>query len=67
MGPTSEAPPRPALSVIAAGSRAGLGSFGARARDGVITTGKIVVLGIEASVAAVTDIAAWPGGQGASG
>ena len=58
MGPTSEAPPRPALSVIAAGSRAGLGSFGARARDGVITTGKIVVLGIEASVAAVTDIAA---------
>ncbi|MDE0776814.1 MAG: ABC transporter permease [Nocardioides sp.] len=58
MGPTSEAPPRPALSVIAAGSRASLGSFGARARDGVITTGKIVVLGIEASVAAVTDIAA---------
>lgn len=58
MGPTSEAPPRPALSVIAAGSRASLGSYGARARDGVITTGKIVVLGIEASVAAVTDIAA---------
>jgi phospholipid/cholesterol/gamma-HCH transport system permease protein len=44
--------------VIAAGSRAGLGSFGGRARDGVVTTGKIVVLGIEASVAAVSDIAA---------
>jgi phospholipid/cholesterol/gamma-HCH transport system permease protein len=58
MGPTSEASPRPALSVIAAGSRAGLGSFGGRARDGVVTTGKIVVLGIEASVAAVSDIAA---------
>lgn len=44
------------ISGITSGTRSTIGSFSGRAHDGVVTTGKIVVLGVEASTAAVTDI-----------
>lgn len=47
-----------AFSGITAGTRSSIDSFTGRARDGVVTTGQIVVLGVEATKAAVVDIAA---------
>jgi phospholipid/cholesterol/gamma-HCH transport system permease protein len=44
------------MSTIATATRATFGSFGGRARAGVVTTGKLTVLGVESLRAAFTDI-----------
>lgn len=44
------------MSAIATATRATFGSFGGRARAGVITSGKLTVLGVESVKAAATDI-----------
>lgn len=44
------------MSSIATATRVGVGNLNGRFRAGVITSGQLFVLGVEASVAAVTDI-----------
>ena len=44
------------MSAIATATRATFGSFGGRARAGVVTSGKLTVLGVESVKAAFTDI-----------
>ena len=44
------------MSTVATAARGGIGNLNGRFRAGVVTSGQLFVLGVEASVAAVTDI-----------